>query len=362
MKDTPRTAGAGHPGLRRSTGRIGPRGVVVAAVLLCVVVAVVVMMRSAADLRADQVFLFDETTCFIANAPELDARLVADDRPLAMTIHTDADGLRVSASPPPAHTTARCRVLATGDSFTYGAWVEAEESYPAMLETFLTARGHDVAVDNAGMLGHTIADERIAALGRWAALGHDVVTVAATANDLGDLLRLEAIGCEIGGTPPVTFDLSVDDVAAPLALHLAARNVVARVVAFSPTLRARSSGPAIPPATREEQDHALEVYLAELERLATALEARGTHLLYVMLEPPGFPPAAGELRVPFPLERVRAIVEGSGGVVVDASALFLSPDSRLTPHDAHPSPRGHRAIASAMAAAIVEAGWLGACR
>jgi hypothetical protein len=68
------------------------------------------------------------------------------------TSHTNALGMRgaeIEAKRP-----GETRILALGDSFTYGHGVQDAESYPAVLEALLRARGHDVSVLNAGVPGY----------------------------------------------------------------------------------------------------------------------------------------------------------------------------------------------------------------
>lgn len=345
--------------VRRARGRAGTRTTLLGVgILLTALFAALVLGGTTADTRA---FVIDERTCYVANAPAHVATVRAEGRPLEMTTRTDENGFRIGSAADPSRGSAACRILATGDSFTHGDWVEGDDAYPAVLEASLRASGADVAVDNGGMAGHTIADERVAALGRWAALGHPIVMVAATANDLSDLMRLESLGCEIGTTPPSTFDLSVGDGADPSPITLAARSAVARVVSITAGLRLLGNHPAPSPVSTAEHERATELYLAELTRLATQLRARGVRLVFVLLEAPECPPVEGETHRPFPLDRVRAILALAGGLFVDATDALRAPGARLLPHDAHPSRIGHRAIAAAVADALATSGWLERC-
>ncbi len=61
--------------------------------------------------------------------------------------------LCVLSSGPAAADTVR--IVALGDSLTAGYGLDAEDSFPAVLEAELRARGHDVEVVNAGVSGDT---------------------------------------------------------------------------------------------------------------------------------------------------------------------------------------------------------------
>jgi acyl-CoA thioesterase I len=74
------------------------------------------------------------------------------------------------------------RIVALGDSLTAGYGLDAEDSFPAVLEAELRARGHDVEVINAGVSGDTTRGglERL----DWAVPdGTDAVIVELGAND-----------------------------------------------------------------------------------------------------------------------------------------------------------------------------------
>src|SRR5205085_3005873 len=124
----------------------------------------------------------EDDTCYTGYAAGT-AGHFADKPPLTHRVRTNADGLRI-AFLPKAEVPRRCRILCLGDSFTHGMWVSAEEAFPAQLEDRLNALGYSVRVDNGGMQGHTIAEERIDALGRWARLRPDLVIVSRTTNAL----------------------------------------------------------------------------------------------------------------------------------------------------------------------------------
>lgn len=81
------------------------------------------------------------------------------------------------------------RVLALGDSFTFGVGAAEGETYPARLQAHLRAAGAQAEVWNAGAPGYGVPDE-VAWYERWAAvppLQPDVAVIAVfLANDLQD--------------------------------------------------------------------------------------------------------------------------------------------------------------------------------
>ncbi|HYD50263.1 MAG TPA: hypothetical protein VEB21_18035, partial [Terriglobales bacterium] len=75
------------------------------------------------------------------------------------------------------------RIVAIGDSMTFGIAVEAEEALPAQLEKLLRQRGHDVEVWNAGTPGHQMEDY-LGTLRRILPLAQpDVVVLGLTGGD-----------------------------------------------------------------------------------------------------------------------------------------------------------------------------------
>jgi acyl-CoA thioesterase I len=82
----------------------------------------------------------------------------------------------------PAQAAETVRIVALGDSLTAGYGLDAEDSFPAVLEAELRKRGHDVEVTNAGVSGDTTRGglERL----DWAVPeGTDAVILELGAND-----------------------------------------------------------------------------------------------------------------------------------------------------------------------------------
>lgn len=100
---------------------------------------------------------------------------------LAHRIHINALGLRGNeiASPKKAR-----RILFIGDSYTFGTFVNEEETLPALTQKLL---GANYEILNGGIPGSTITDQRVF-LKRLMALKPDLVVLVYCENDLEDLL------------------------------------------------------------------------------------------------------------------------------------------------------------------------------
>ncbi len=107
--------------------------------------------------------------------PELPYRLVTDD-----------EGFRTCGR---EGTETSLRVLAVGDSFTFGPYVENESTYPCLLQETLNAvdSDHRFEVLNAGIPGYTVTDERHYLLEKGLELKPQVVLLGIYTNDIVDL-------------------------------------------------------------------------------------------------------------------------------------------------------------------------------
>ena len=100
------------------------------------------------------------------------------------TSHTNALGLRGAAlGRKTPHTR---RILAIGDSFTYGHGVQDDETYPAVAERVLRRRGYDVEVVNAGVPGYNTDQAYTWTLRDGLALRPDLVLLGVHCSDVSD--------------------------------------------------------------------------------------------------------------------------------------------------------------------------------
>lgn len=98
-------------------------------------------------------------------------------------VRTGSLGLR-GGDPAPARDPGRPRILAVGDSFTFGTGVDDDETWEALLATSLAARGTPAEVMNAGVPGYGF-DQGFRAAQSWAAtLQPDLVLFGLHCTDL----------------------------------------------------------------------------------------------------------------------------------------------------------------------------------
>lgn len=306
--------------------------------------------------------LVDDATCFYTAAPAGTSEMSKPGTPLHHRFEADARGFRipVGSAAKRASLAAKCRVLCVGDSFTEGLWVDAEEAYPAVLERTLGERGYAVRVDNGGMRGHTIAQERIAALGRFREPAASIVIVGQSANDLEDLVDMESFGCKLGGPLPTALRPAIPPEAEGLGSR--AQDVAAGVAVLGERLRAFMKRPGDAPGRTEARcAEATKAYAAEAAEIAGEVRKGGGKPLFASLEKTfcaGKPWQNAEGTAPFYEPAVRE----AGGAVEVIGVAFHDPGVTLEPHDGHPSPEGHRRIAMRLADRLAALGWLDACR
>jgi lysophospholipase L1-like esterase len=109
---------------------------------------------------------------------------------LAYGVEINSLGLRgpeIARTPPPGTT----RVLAVGDSQTFGFYLENDQTWPARLEARLRADGSEVEVVNAGVGGWSIDSETLFLIERGLALQPQVVLLGYCGNDIADLAAAE---------------------------------------------------------------------------------------------------------------------------------------------------------------------------
>lgn len=303
--------------------------------------------------------LVDEATCYAGLAPLSEQSFTRPDTPLRHHHVNDAEGFRVADRGAPR--AAACRVLAVGDSFTAGLYVSADQAWPAALEARLRARGYSVRVDNGGLQGHTITQERAEVLSRWASLRPRVVVVGRSANDVTDVVNLQGSGCQVGGPAPREFVPSVPEAARDVLLVAGALEARARLRVMTSRLRDLFRG-GHSEADAQRCAAAERAYVTEARDLARGAARARTRVLFATFESSWCGDAENHLDVDGFERRLGAAVAAEHARTLDLRAALDPAAARLRPWDLHPSAVGHDALAAGIADDLVASGWLEGCR
>lgn len=243
---------------------------------------------------------------------------------------------------------ARVRVLALGDSCTFGRGVADDATWPARLEAHLRARGQDAAVFNAGVEGYDTAQELEVLRRRAPLVRPTVVVVCWLPNDAH-------------GRPPVqVFDghlardrAHFDEWLARTERRGANASALYRFLRVRWTLLEASLGlRRDDPPGEPISDAQLASSQAPLRAIVDETRALGATPVVVLL------PREEELTDPrFDTThhaRMQAFVEGLGVQVVNLARAWRDappPEPLYLPRDAiHLTPAGYDAVARALAA------------
>jgi lysophospholipase L1-like esterase len=354
-------AGIDSPPSRRARATRRPRIVVLILVILLGALGGAVLWkhqtRQLAEISSRGVLrqVADAATCFTSFAPHNDMEVTLLQKNLTDRLETDDEGFRTDAAiQHPAN--PRCRFLAVGDSFTEGSLVLAHEAFPHQLEVVLQEKGYSVRVDNGAGRGHTIHQERIAALGRWPHIKHDGVILGITGgNDLIDLNLLQRNGCEVGGTIPTSFE-PLD----PVALNDASVGKALLVKSLKSFLEDRPVGGAddLSPA---QCDSLATEYQKILVTFARELKARQQSFMVVQFESFACNYKGDWFRQDLS-DGILPLAASEGAVTTDVRAILWSQGMTLLPADRHPSAAGHRSMAEAIASNMIAQHVVDRCR
>jgi len=256
------------------------------------------------------------------------------------------------------------RVLALGDSNTFGLGVEDDELWTTQLDRMLAEAGRPAAVLNLGS-PHLLVDDQLRylddALARYAP---EVVVYQVTAFGYD-------VGRPEGAPTPHQRSRRRERESRDLTSRLADASALDEVRTFVYLWRERLAFEARGRYLRvagdpEGPDESVHVRMREryerrLRELAARVEAAGAELLLAPLPDTeiedgrvGFaPPWTAELAERLGLPRADVLAAYRAASAEDDPRTLLQ-----IPHDLHPSARGQRAIARAVAAALLGRGWL----
>lgn len=265
--------------------------------------------------------------------------------------HITIDSLGFRGAPfPRTKSGDEFRLVLLGDSFTFGAFVDDDETLPARLQAELRPHCRTARVINGGLGGSTIVDQ-LALLHRAMAVGPDAVIVEFTENDVTDL-----------GVRSM-FDRLADNRALKSRFPMAMVHPLLRESAlWNLALKVRDArlkrgdSPVSLADTPEAVATARARYAALLRVLRDSVGSHGTPVWLVTY--PNYQVVDGSGSD----EQLRWVASVAHDLNVPAIEL-LGPlratglDSRtlyLLPYDGHPSAKGYAIAGSALAAALLQ--------
>jgi len=254
------------------------------------------------------------------------------------------------------------RVLCLGDSYTFGAYVDDEETWPAQLESALSELipSRPLEVINAGISGFTIVDELDFVKEQGLGLEPDLVVVAFVLNDLADLTRrvssremLKRSSVENASFPMGPIKARLRQTAIYNALFLI-KAYVRRSTGSDPTIQQVDIRHLLAPPYDQATLDLFERYEQHLGEMKRLLDSNKTPLVLLV-----FPyweqiskGASDEAQ-----RRLAAIAAKLELPVVDLLPAYRrhDPTGRRffhMPWDHHPSARGYRRAARELSASI----------
>ena len=269
-------------------------------------------------------------------------------------VHTNALGLRGRETD-----LARRgeRVLCSGDSFTFGDFVDDDETLPARLDARL---GPHVEVLNGGVGGSTIVDQAVF-LEPMLALEPDLVFLLYSENDLDDLGVSPPLHVQLAHNREIksgilgpVYALARDSALFQLLLRvrgaLRARQA-ADDAAWQEAAARKDGAHATAEPTVAADDGRVAEYVAAVLRLRDRLRDRGSGLV-LGAYPTHLTLTGGWDRRT--LAQVVAAVREAGVCAVDltpalAGSGLAIDELYLLPLDGHPTPRGYEIAADAVA-------------
>jgi len=243
------------------------------------------------------------------------------------------DGLRSTERLSPK---GSLRIVALGDSTTFGLGVEDEKTWPAVLETLLRARGIDVDVVNAGVPGYTSFQGRRFMLKSGLALEPDLVIVTFGFNDASFWgSRSDAETASL--LEPRGWER-------PLR-HSRLYNGIRQL------LRPRDNTAETPPEPESPRLTEQEFYL-EMQELVRDIRAQDAEVVFVIW--PYLRQLLGQTTEPWKYQKVTHLLAAAEHVpTVDLVEPFIRADAPLLDH-VHANEDGCRVAAETLAPRVVE--------
>jgi len=283
-------------------------------------------------------------------------------RSLPFKVSVNNLGFRGAANIPRSKPAGSFRVLCLGDSYTFGAYVDDSETWPAQLEVALREANPDRQVDviNGGVSGFTIVDELAIVKEQGLSVEPDVVVIGFVLNDLADLTRrvssremLRISASESAAYPLGPFKTMLRQTAIYNAMFLM-KAWVRKSTGNDPTIQEVGIYHLLKPRFDDSTVRLFEQYKRHLVELKTILDARGIPLVLMIF------PYWEQISQGATDEAQRRLEEVSRELHVPTVNLLSSFRRHDAvgrkffhmPWDHHPSARGYRRAARELATVI----------
>lgn len=295
---------------------------------------------SVATMRADEFTRLPGV--FSPNQHLVDRSIAA----LSHTISIDSLGYR-GTSFPRAKAPGEFRILFTGDSFTFGGYVDDSLTVPVLLEQALATSCPGARVINGGLGGSTITEQE-QIVRRSLVLRPDLVLLMFYDNDVSDLTGISMWDrLAANRVAKSRFPASV---VYPLVRRSAILGLIQRVRV---RLRQRSFDASMSAQPMETSEALRHQYLMHLSGLRDTLLAHSIPLVFAAMPSHLVVEGASD-------EQLQWIVRSADSLGLPTTEL-LGPFRRdgremttlfLLPHDGHASPAGNRLIAGTIAGSL----------
>jgi len=267
---------------------------------------------------------------------------------------------------PEARPEGELRILALGDSYTFGDHVDTEQAYPSRLEARLAAAtpGGRVRVINAGANGFSILDETELWRKAGPRLDAAIVLVTFSPNDVSDMTRPTPLIEQMAGHAGIKSAPLIG----PALKILQGTAIFNGLQMLAARIRVRTGGSDAIPRTEpsragpEKAPEAWQAYRRGLVDLGAQLAASGRRAL--LIHYPSHGNVTGE-ETPHAAAVLPLWAGEAGMAYLDLLPAFRDAAGRgsrlyLVPADSHPSPAGQELAAEIIARSLETRGWTGA--
>lgn len=282
-----------------------------------------------------------------------DKNFISSENPnLPYRVITNSFGLRNANETKLNKEEGMIRILTVGDSFTFGPYVNNQDTYPAKLEEHLKKLNLKVEVLNAGIMGYTLRDEIEYLEEKGLALKPDIVIVGIYQNDINDYSegKLSIFSREVNKEKAKKWSWIYTFAKQSSFANYLEKIIMRRVVdkAMREVLDNNSK------QTESDQNDRLTIYYSDLDKLINILEVNKIKPVFI------FFPALTQINQSvsyFPQDKIIERLKGSY-MLIDLLPIFKKESNPeafyLMPFNSHLSSYGNDVVARTITELIQE--------